>query len=178
MSNSDYQSIYEPIVYGWNEVHNFYGTRGNFDFLSAKKDQSGLPSITTQAKAVYLRSNNSFYRFEVTKKKPKNYIDLEEGKIVFNIFTGENNVWEIDKTKKNDLHPTMKPIELCSRAINNSSKPGNIVLDLYGGSGSTLMACEQLNRKCYIMELTPIYCDVIIKRWETYSKEKAVMLND
>ena len=176
LSNSDYQSIYEPIVYGWNEVHNFYGTRGNFDFLSAKKDQSGLPSITTQAKAVYLRSNNSFYRFEVTKKKPKNYIDLEEGKIVFNIFTGENNVWEIDKTKKNDLHPTMKPIELCSRAINNSSKPGNIVLDLYGGSGSTLMACEQLNRKCYIMELTPIYCDVIIKRWETYTNKKAVLI--
>ena len=176
MSNSDYQNIYEPIVYGWNEEHNFYGTRGNFDFIIAKRDHYKIPSVTTQARSIYLKSNNCYYKFEVTKKKPKNYIDIESGKVVFNIFTGENNVWEIDKTKKNDLHPTMKPIELCGRAIKNSSKPGDIVLDLYGGSGSTLMACEQLNRKCYIMEITPIYCDVTIKRWENHTLEKAVLI--
>ncbi len=135
-----------------------------------------LSPNTTQARAVYLKSNNCFYKFEIAKKKPNNYIDIEEGKVVFNIFTGENNIWEIDKTKKNDLHPTMKPIELCGRAIKNSSKTGDIVLDLYGGSGSTLIACEQLNRKCYMMELTPTYCDVIIKRWEEDTMGKAILI--
>lgn len=177
LSNSDYQNIYEPIIYGWNKEHNFYGTRSNFDFITAKRDRYGIPSITTQARAIYLKSNNNYYKFEVTKKKPKNYIDIESGKVVFNIFTGENNIWEIDKTKKNDLHPTMKPIELCGKAIKNSSKSGDIILDLYGGSGSTLIACEQLNRICYMMEIEPIYCDVIIKRWEQYTGKKAVKIN-
>ena len=91
--------------------------------------------------------------------------------------TNEKTVWDIDKEKKCDLHPTMKPIEVVARAINNSSKKGNVVLDLFGGSGSTLIACEQLNRKCYMMELDPHYIDVIIQRWENFTGEKAVKLN-
>ena len=78
--------------------------------------------------------------------------------------TNEKTIWEIDKEKKCDLHPTMKPIEVVARAINNSSNKNNSVLDLFGGSGSTLIACEQLNRKCYMMELDPHYVDVIIQR--------------
>jgi len=105
LSNSDYMSKYEPIVYGWIKEHNFYGDRSNFD------------------------------------------------------------IWEIDRTKKNELHPTMKPIALCAKAIKNSSKEDEIVLDLFGGSGSTLIACEQTNRNCYMMELDPNYCDVIRKRY-------------
>ena len=76
----------------------------------------------------------------------------------------EDDVWDIDRTKKNDLHPTMKPIPLCEKAIGYSSKKENIVLDLFLGSGSTMVASHQLERKCYGMELDPKYCDVIVKR--------------
>ena len=92
--------------------------------------------------------------------------------------TNEKTVWDMDKEKKCDLHPTMKPIEVVARAINNSSKKDEKVLDLFGGSGSTLIACEQLNRKCYMMELDPHYIDVIIQRWENFTGEKAVLLNE
>ena len=90
--------------------------------------------------------------------------------------TNEKTVWDMDKEKKCDLHPTMKPIEVVARAINNSSKKDDNVLDLFGGSGSTLIACEQLNRKCYMMELDPHYIDVIIQRWENFTGEKAVLI--
>lgn len=80
---------------------------------------------------------------------------------------------EEDKPTINDLHPTMKPIKLLSRLIKNSSRVDECVLDLFGGSGSTLIACEQLSRTCYMMELDQKYCDVIIKRWETLTGKKA-----
>jgi DNA modification methylase len=81
-------------------------------------------------------------------------------------FYGETDfdIWEIPRTQKNDLHPTMKPIPLCEKAINNSSKVNDLVLDLFLGSGSTMVASHQLKRKCYGMELDPKYCDVIVKR--------------
>ena len=81
-------------------------------------------------------------------------------------FYGKNDfdIWEISRTKKNDLHPTMKPIPLCEKAINNSSKQNDLVFDLFLGSGSTMVASHQLKRKCYGMELDPKYCDVIVKR--------------
>lgn len=88
------------------------------------------------------------------------------------------DIWDIPRTQKNELHPTMKPIALCSKAIENSSKKEDIVLDFFGGSGSTLIACEQLNRNCYTMELDPKYVDVIINRWETFTGKKAELLND
>lgn len=91
--------------------------------------------------------------------------------------TNEKTVWDMDKEKKCDLHPTMKPIEVVARAINNSSKKEDTVLDLFGGSGSTLIACEQLDRTCYMMELDPHYVDVIIARWEKFTGQKAVLLN-
>ena len=72
-----------------------------------------------------------------------------------------------------DLHPTMKPIPLFGRLIANSSRPGDVVLDLFGGSGTTMIACEQLRRRCYMMEYDPRYVDVIIDRWEQYTGEKA-----
>lgn len=85
------------------------------------------------------------------------------------------NVWDIKRPKKSDLHPTMKPIELIATALTHN--PGSeSCLDLFGGSGSTLIACEQLNRKCYMMELTEHYCDVIINRWETLTGRKAVKI--
>lgn len=89
----------------------------------------------------------------------------------------QSTVWEFNKPFRNIEHPTMKPVDLIARAINNSSRSDNIVLDIFGGSGTTLIACEQLNRKCYMMELDPKYCDVIIKRWETLTGEKAVKID-
>ena len=79
---------------------------------------------------------------------------------------------------KNRVHPTQKPIKLCEWFIEKYSNAGEAIIDLYGGSGSTLIACEQLDRTCYMMELDPKYCDVIIKRWEKFTGEKAVLLND
>lgn len=89
--------------------------------------------------------------------------------------TDEKTVWELKKESRNDFHPTQKPVELPERAINNSSKAGQIVLDLFGGSGSTLIACEKTGRKARLMELDPKYCDVIVKRWEDFTGKKAVL---
>lgn len=95
----------------------------------------------------------------------------------FTIDEIELDVWEVAKPSHNKQHPTMKPIELCERAINHSSALGDIVLDSFGGSGSTLMACEQLKRKCYTMELDPHYCSVIIERWQQFTNKKAIKLS-
>ena len=89
----------------------------------------------------------------------------------------DKSVWEFKRTA-NKLHPTMKPVELIVNALMNSTKNGNIVIDLFGGSGSTLMACEQTERINYSMELDPHYVDVIIQRWENFTGKKAVLLND
>ena len=83
----------------------------------------------------------------------------------------------MDKPNASRLHPTMKPVKLFSYQIQNSTKAGDKVLDLFGGSGTTLIACEQLNRTCYMMELEPQWVDVIINRWETFTGQKAVKLN-
>lgn len=85
----------------------------------------------------------------------------------------QGDVWFFDKPSSSKDHPTMKPIGLCAKAIKNSSAINDIVLDVFGGSGSTLIACEQTQRKCYTMELDPRYVDVIIKRWEQFTGEKA-----
>lgn len=80
--------------------------------------------------------------------------------------------------EKERFHPTQKPIKLISPIIKDYSENGNCILDLFGGSGSTLIACEQLNRTCYMMELDPKYCDVIIKRWETLTGKKAELISN
>lgn len=133
LSNSDYKSIYEPIIYGYADDYEavIYGWGEDHIFRGAKNERDvwDVPSV-----------------------------------------------WNIDRTKKNDLHPTMKPLKLPARAIKNSSKEGDVVLDLFGGGGSTLIACEQLNRQARIMELDPHYVDVIIARWEQFTGEKAVKI--
>lgn len=89
-----------------------------------------------------------------------------------------SSVWEEKKDNPNDyVHPTQKPVALSARAIRSSTEIGDRVLDTFGGSGSTLIACEQINRICYTMELDPKYCDVIIKRWENLTGQKAVKIN-
>ncbi|WHZ12182.1 MAG: Adenine-specific methyltransferase [Burkholderiaceae bacterium] len=85
----------------------------------------------------------------------------------------QGDVWNIKKPQKNDLHPTMKPVELVERALRNSSRPGNVVLDPFGGSGTTLIAAEKSGRIARLIELDPKYADVIVRRWEDYTGKKA-----
>ena len=87
----------------------------------------------------------------------------------------QSDVWEIPRPKRSDLHPTTKPVELVERAINNSTQRTNLVLDLFLGSGTTLIAAEKTGRKCYGMELDPKYADVIIERWQNYTGNNAVL---
>jgi DNA modification methylase len=94
---------------------------------------------------------------------------------------GPNNatdVWSVKKINPNKMiHLTEKPVELATLAIAYSSNPGENVLDLFGGSGSTLIGCEQTERHGYLMELDPAYCDVIVTRWEEFTGKKAKVLN-
>ncbi len=93
-------------------------------------------------------------------------------------WNGPNNevtVWDCARTSKNEFHPTQKPVELATRAMANSSKSEDIVLDLFLGSGSTLIAAEKTGRICYGMELDPKYVDVILKRWEDYTGKSAIL---
>ena len=85
------------------------------------------------------------------------------------------NVWQCPREPKQGMHAALKPQELIKRAVKNSSSKGELVLDLFGGSGSTLIACEDLARKCSMMEMEPIYCDVIVKRWENFTGKKAML---
>lgn len=86
-------------------------------------------------------------------------------------------IWKYDKPRKCDLHPTMKPVELVANCLMDATREGDVVLDAFGGSGTTLIACEQLNRKCRMMELDPHYCDVIMARWEKLTGRKAVKIS-
>lgn len=89
--------------------------------------------------------------------------------------TDEKTVWELRKESRNEYHPTQKPVELPERAVGNSSKKGDLVLDLFGGSGSTLIACEKTGRQARLMELDPRYCDVIVKRWQDFTGKTATL---
>lgn len=90
----------------------------------------------------------------------------------------QSTIIECKKPKSNNLHPTMKPVELMEYQVKNSTKGMDIILDLFGGSGSTLIACEKLSRQARLMELDPKYCDVIVKRWEDFTGKKAELINE
>ena len=90
----------------------------------------------------------------------------------------QSTLWEEKKPAANRLHPTMKPVELIERALVNSSKAGDIVADLFGGSGSTLIACERCNRHARVMEIDPVYVDVIVQRWQQYTGKAATLEGD
>ena len=96
-----------------------------------------------------------------------------------NFYGGKNGVdiWDIKRTLKNELHPTMKPIDLCSKAISDGSQKNNIIFDLFIGSGSTMVAAHQLKRKSYGMELDPKYCQVIIDRMIKLDSNLVVKIN-
>ena len=90
----------------------------------------------------------------------------------------QSDVWNYNRPQSNDLHPTMKPVELVCRAVSNSSKSRDIVLDPFGGSGSTLIACEKLGRSARLIELDPKFCDVIVKRFEEFTGKEAILTGE
>lgn len=165
LGRQDYQWQHEPILYGWRPdgPHQFFGGRkqgtvldGDSPVVLQTDGDSTLICITIGAEQLVIRA--------------------KEVEVISQADDALMTTWRVEKPVRNGEHPTMKPIPLCARAIQNSSRPQEIVLDSFGGSGSTLMAAEQTNRVCYTMELDPIYVDVILKRWETYTGQKAVKL--
>lgn len=163
LGRQDYQWMHEPILYGWKAgaKHQWFGDRKQTtvidDLVPLTVHQEGdgtVLSFTDGEKTVMVKVPS----FEV-------------------IYSGEEEnatVWRYEKPVRNADHPTMKPVGIPAKAIQNSSPQEGIVLDLFSGSGSTLIAAEQTGRACYGMELDPVYCDVIIRRWEEWTGKKAV----
>lgn len=145
----DYKWKHEPCLYGWKQ-----GAGHWF------RDEFNHPTVIED-------------NVDVDKLKKDELKEMLKKMLASPVPT---DVIDADKPLRNDLHPTMKPLELCGQLIHNSSRPGQIVLDLFGGSGSTMMACEQLGRKNYTMEFDPHYCDVILARWEKLTGKHAVKI--
>lgn len=147
---SDYKWKHEPCLYGWKEgaAHWF-------------RDEFNHPTVIEDA-------------VDVDKMKKDEMRDMLKQMLAS---PAPTDVIDVNKPMRCDLHPTMKPLELCGQLIHNSTRSGQNVLDLFGGSGSTMMACEQLGRKNYTMEYDPHYCDVIIARWEKMTGKKAEKIN-
>ena len=153
LGRQDYQNKHEPILYGWKK-----GTSHYF---------------------IENRTNGNVFEDEVDLRKLKKEELLRMLEAILKIDSDKNTttpttIIYCDKPNKNELHPTMKPIKLLGKLIINSSKKNELVIDLFGGSGSTLIASHQLERVCYTMELDPHYCDVIIKRWQNLTNEEAI----
>lgn len=151
LGRQDYQWKHEPCLYGWKDggAHYFVSRR---DLVTVLEDRPDLESMT---KAELKEMLEKFLWGDV----PTTVID-------------EN------KPLRNADHPTMKPVPLIGRLVRNSTRTGEIVLDIFGGSGTTMIACEQLGRKCRMVEYDPVYADVIIKRWEELTKGTAVRLGN
>lgn len=155
-----------------NEVSSYYITApqgGDLLMMMESMKNAGIPFRHC---LIWVKNNHVLGRTDYNyKHEPILY-----GWVNTHKFYGNGNhkfsTWEINKPIKNDLHPTMKPIELVANAILNSSKENDAIADIFGGSGSTLIACEQTKRRCFMMEIEPKYIDVIIKRWEDFTGQK------
>ena len=148
LGRQDYQWRHEPCLYAWKEgTHYFTDNRKNTTVFDDKID---IKKLSKQ---------------EMRELLEQIYADTMPTTVIYE-----------DKPLMNDLHPTMKPIKLMARLIVNSSQQGWNVLDLFGGSGSTLMACEQLNRTCYMCELDPKYVKAILGRWSRFTGEQVYRL--
>lgn len=152
LGRGDYQQQFEPIMYGWRS-----GTKDKF-FTSDRNE----PNVWENVTAVQTIEQDGqtlirFMGFEVAiPGRVEGTIRRQKAK---------TDIWRFDKPRKSPEHPTMKPVALAAQAIRNSSKRGGTVLDTFAGSGSTILACEQLHRRCFAMEIDPRYCDVIRKRY-------------
>lgn len=147
LTRLDYQPKHEQCLYGWKDgaAHYFVDDRSQ----STAIEDAGID-----------------YRKLKKEELLKIVLELTSPRIATTV------IYE-NKPTRSDIHPTMKPVKLMARLIKNSSKPGQTVLDLFGGSGSTMIACEQLKRKCFTMEFDPKYCDAILARWEKLTGREA-----
>ena len=147
-----------------------YGERNAIQFLSAFRD-AGLNhscNIIWKKNALVLGRSDYHYLHE-----PIFYGWVQGHKHIFYGNRKNTSVWECNRPVNSKLHPTMKPIELIEKAVVNSSKSDDIIYEPFAGSGSTLIAAQKNNRKCYAIELDPKYCDVILQRWEDFTGDKA-----
>lgn len=151
LGRNDYQWIHEPILYGWKEGagHYFIDNRTKITTI-APDEEPDLESMSKKDLITYIS-------------------EFQES------FQNGTSIIRENKPQKSKLHPTMKPVSLIGTLMKNSSKPNWKVTDFFGGSGSTLMAAEQLGRRAFLMEMDEKYCDVIVKRWEEYTGEKAIL---
>ena len=151
LGRQDYQWQHEPCLYGWKDGAAHY-------FVDSRKQSTVIEDLMPDLAHM---------------KKAEMEALLKE------IYAEETATDVIHESKPNvsELHPTMKPIKLIARQIRNSSQPGEKVLDLFGGSGTTMIACEQMDRQCFMMEFDPHYADVIVDRWEALTGRKALKVN-
>lgn len=154
LGRQDYQWQHEPILYGWKPdgSHKFYGGRNKSTVIDEH-----LPLSITETDDGYVLNFKTDMQ-DINIKVPS-YDVIDSGT------DADTTIWRIPKPTRSADHPTMKPIALCTRGILNSSRKDEIVLEPFCGSGSTLIACEQTGRKCRAIELDPVYCDVIVKRY-------------
>jgi len=153
MGRRDYHYKHEPIFYGWE-------SKGCKHYFTASRKKSTVYDDTLTLAACELMDKPELY--SIVK------VLLAEREAM------PSSVLYCDKPLRSEEHPTMKPVSLLTELIQNSSRKGWAVLDPFGGSGSTLIACEQTGRRCFMMELEPCYCDVIRKRWEALTGKTAV----
>ena len=150
LGRQDYQWRHEPCLYGWKEGEGHY--------------------------FIYDRTQTTVF------EKPADFDKMSKDdavKLLKKIYSEvPSTIIHEDKPTHNNIHPTMKPVNLIARLIKNSSEKGDSVLDLFGGSGTTLIVCEELGRKCYMMEYDPIYVDAIIERYEEYTGKKAKLISE
>lgn len=153
----------------------FYITTADSDLLLLLLQALHEVGFMPKHELIWNKNNHVLGRCDYNYKHEPIIYGWKEGKT--HNFYGESGftttVWDISKPLNSDLHPTMKPIELIAVCLKDTTRKGDSALDLFGGSGSTLIACEQLNRKCFMMELDEHYCDVIIARWEKLTGKTA-----
>lgn len=150
-----------------------------FAFSKAKETIDAIDAIGEfHALIIWNKTNATYGALNANYKQrhePCVYLKTKGSTLRWAGPTTECTVWDMKRDGRNDLHPTQKPVELAARAIGNHD--AKTVLDLFGGSGSTLIACENTSRKCFMMELDPHYCDVIVTRWEKYTGKTAELTN-
>jgi DNA modification methylase len=143
LSRQDYNWRHEPILYGWKEGAGHYFCKDFTQDTVLDKERTDIKNLDKHQLINLLQ----------------NTLNQNQETIIYN-----------EKTLHNDLHPTMKPLDLCLKLIQNSSKINDKVVDLFAGSGTTIIACEKIKRKCFAMELDPKFCDVIVKRYIDFCK--------
>lgn len=155
----------------------FYIWHADSEGVAFRNSVDGTGSLLLKQTLIWNKNSFVFGRQDYQwKHEPCLYGWKEGGPHYFINDRSLSTVIDMNKPQRADLHPTMKPIELFAYCINNSSKVGENVLDLFGGSGTSIIASEQLGRKCYMMEFSPHFVNVIIKRWETLTGQKAIKL--